>query len=228
MEHSPPPFFKRGPAPLVRLFFFASLSLALLVLDARFRYTEAVRRALALVVYPIQRIATAPIDFLEGVGGYFSSQAQLLDENVALRAQALANSQDALRFQSAQAESAQLRRMLGAAEKLEVRATPAEILYAGRDPYSHKVFIDRGGKHGVRPGSPVADETGARMVGQPYGLISALQKLGAYNQRIPTTSLSPSTSALCIVKPFFGGGLLSSLFSTHPPLEERIAALREL
>jgi len=34
-----------------------------------------------------------------------------------------------------------------------------------------------------------ADETGARMVGQPYGLISALQKLGAYNQRIPTTSV---------------------------------------
>ena len=73
-----------------------------------------------------------------------------------------------------------------------------------------------------------ADETGARMVGQPYGLMSALQKLGAYNQRIPTTSLSPSTSALCIVKPFFGTGTLSSLFSTHPPLEDRIAALREM
>ncbi len=73
-----------------------------------------------------------------------------------------------------------------------------------------------------------ADESGARMVGQPYGLISALQKLGAYNQRIPTTALSPSTSALCIVKPMFGGGLAASLFSTHPPLEERIAALREM
>ena len=73
-----------------------------------------------------------------------------------------------------------------------------------------------------------ADETGARMVGQPYGLISALQKLGAYNQRIPTTSVSPSTSALCIVKPWFGDGTLSSLFSTHPPLADRIAALREL
>src|SRR6266851_1720216 len=73
-----------------------------------------------------------------------------------------------------------------------------------------------------------ADETGARMVGQPYGLMSALQKLGAYNQRIPTTSLSPSASALCIVKPFFSGGMLSSLFSTHPPLEDRIAALREM
>jgi heat shock protein HtpX len=73
-----------------------------------------------------------------------------------------------------------------------------------------------------------ADETGARMVGQPYGLISALQKLGAYNQRIPTTSLSPSTSALCIVKPLFGSGTVSSLFSTHPPLEKRIQALREM
>lgn len=73
-----------------------------------------------------------------------------------------------------------------------------------------------------------ADETGARMVGQPYGLISALQKLGAYNQRIPTTSVSPSTSALCIVKPLFGGGGLSSLFSTHPPLEKRIQALRQM
>ena len=74
-----------------------------------------------------------------------------------------------------------------------------------------------------------ADATGARMVGQPYGLISALQKLGAYNQRIPTTAVSPTTAALCIVKPMFGmGGTLSSLISTHPPLEDRIAALREM
>lgn len=73
-----------------------------------------------------------------------------------------------------------------------------------------------------------ADQTGARMVGNPYGLISALQKLGAYNNRIPTTAISPSTSSLCIVKPLFGGGGLSSLFSTHPPLADRIAELREM
>jgi heat shock protein HtpX len=75
-----------------------------------------------------------------------------------------------------------------------------------------------------------ADETGARMVGQPYGLISALQKLGAYNQRIPS-SIPQSTAALCIVKPLFGGAVgstFAALFSTHPPLEERIAALRQM
>lgn len=73
-----------------------------------------------------------------------------------------------------------------------------------------------------------ADETGARMVGNPYGLISALEKLGTYNNRIPTSAISPSTSSLCIVKPLFGRRSTLSLFSTHPPLADRIAALREM
>ena len=73
-----------------------------------------------------------------------------------------------------------------------------------------------------------ADATGARMVGNQFGLMSALQKLGAYNNRIPTTAISQSTSSLCIVKPLFGRGSVSSLFSTHPPLEARIEALREM
>ncbi|MGH9742690.1 MAG: zinc metalloprotease HtpX [Candidatus Acidiferrum sp.] len=73
-----------------------------------------------------------------------------------------------------------------------------------------------------------ADATGARMVGNQFGLMSALQKLGAYNNRIPTTAISQSTSSLCIVRPRFGRGTLTSLFSTHPPLEARIEALRAM
>jgi heat shock protein HtpX len=73
-----------------------------------------------------------------------------------------------------------------------------------------------------------ADEIGVRMVGHQQGLISALEKLGAYNKRIPTSAISPSTSSLCIVKPLFGSGTLSALFSTHPPLEDRIAALKQM
>ena len=114
MEHTPPPFFKRGPAPLVRLFFFASLSLALLVLDARFRYAESLRGVLALAAYPLQRAATAPVDLLSTVGDYFSTQAQLFEENAALRAKNLALSQAAQRFETAEADAAQLRRLIGA------------------------------------------------------------------------------------------------------------------
>jgi len=73
-----------------------------------------------------------------------------------------------------------------------------------------------------------ADATGARMVGNPYGLMSALEKLGAYNSRIATTAITPSTSSLCIVKPLFGGGSLATLLSTYPALPDRIAKLRDM
>lgn len=72
-----------------------------------------------------------------------------------------------------------------------------------------------------------ADASGARMVGHPYGLARALEKLGAYNKKIPM-DISPSTSALCIVAPLTGRNLFSNLFSTHPPLADRIARLRNM
>ena len=72
-----------------------------------------------------------------------------------------------------------------------------------------------------------ADASGAKMVGHPYGLIRALEKLGEYNKRVPM-DIPPSTSALCIVAPLTAGQVLSGLFSTHPPLEDRIEQLRHM
>ena len=72
-----------------------------------------------------------------------------------------------------------------------------------------------------------ADASGARMVGHPYGLISALEKLGAYNKRIPM-DVPPATTSLFIVAPLSAGQVFSGMFSTHPPLSERIAVLRNM
>ena len=72
-----------------------------------------------------------------------------------------------------------------------------------------------------------ADASGAKMVGHPYGLIRALQKLGEYNKRIPM-DIAPSTAALCIVAPLTVRQFLGSLFSTHPPLQDRIARLQQM
>jgi len=202
MEHSPPPFFKRGPAPLVRLFFFASLSLALLIVDARFRYAERLRSTLALVAYPLQKLATAPFELAEGVGTYFNTQAHLREENAELRAKALAYSQDAQRYQAAEAEAAQLRRLIGAVERVEVRATPAEVLYGSRDPYAHKVFIGRGAQHGIQPGSPVADENG--LIGQVtrvHPLLSEVTLLTDQDQATPVQIVRNGLRAVA-----FGGG----------------------
>lgn len=72
-----------------------------------------------------------------------------------------------------------------------------------------------------------ADATGARIIGNPLPLASALEKLQAGVQYRPMTNAKPATAPLYIVNPFNGGGF-SSLFSTHPPIEERIARLRAM
>lgn len=202
MEHTPPPFFKSGPAPLVRLAFFASLSFALLVLDARFRYAEGLRGVLALAVYPLQVTAAAPVLLAERVAGYFGSQSQLRQENAELRARLLEASQSAQREEAARAESAQLRRLIGAAERLPVQATPAEILYNSRDPYSRKVVIDRGSQHGLALGSPVVDATGVLgQVTRLHAMVAEVTLVTDKDQAIPVQVLRNGLRAVA-----FGGG----------------------
>jgi len=74
-----------------------------------------------------------------------------------------------------------------------------------------------------------ADRTGAQVTGDPEALASALEKLerGVQNRPMQDTPAQEAVSALYIVKPFAGQGM-SKLFSTHPPLEERIRRLRAM
>ncbi|MDP6180741.1 MAG: zinc metalloprotease HtpX, partial [Desulfatiglandales bacterium] len=69
-----------------------------------------------------------------------------------------------------------------------------------------------------------ADATGAGFAGQANGLANALEKLGAYSKRLPMAA-KPNTAHMFIVNPLRGGNL-AHFFSTHPPLEERVARLR--
>lgn len=72
----------------------------------------------------------------------------------------------------------------------------------------------------------LADEGGARLAGNARYLSNALRKLNAASQKIPMDA-NPATSHMFIVNPLSGGGLLK-LFSTHPPIEERIARLEAM
>ena len=72
-----------------------------------------------------------------------------------------------------------------------------------------------------------ADATGAKVAGKSWGLMKALEKLQMANQQMPMADATPATAHLFIVNPL-SGATLSRLFSTHPPLEERIARLRAM
>jgi heat shock protein HtpX len=71
-----------------------------------------------------------------------------------------------------------------------------------------------------------ADATGAEFCGNPESLASALLRLEEGAKAIPM-QVNPSTESMYIVKPFRGGGI-SRVFSTHPPIEERVRRLRQI
>ena len=73
----------------------------------------------------------------------------------------------------------------------------------------------------------IADPTGAKVAGKSWGLMKALEKLQMANQQMPMADATPATAHLFIVNPL-SGATLARLFSTHPPLEERIARLRAM
>jgi len=73
----------------------------------------------------------------------------------------------------------------------------------------------------------LADESGARICGRPLALANALRKLHNASHAIPMQDARPATAHMFIVNPLTGGSLLS-LFSTHPPMEERVARLEAM
>ena len=73
----------------------------------------------------------------------------------------------------------------------------------------------------------LADDTGARLAGNPLYLASALEKLNAYSQRVPMEHGNQATAHMFIVNPFSGANM-AKLFSTHPPIEERVSRLRQM
>lgn len=164
MEYTPPPFFKRGPSLLARLSFYALLSLVLLYADARFHYMEGLRKAIGVVLYPLQRIVEVPGEMISGIGGFFVNQSFLQRENERLARQNLLNAGLLQIQQEVISENSHLRQLLDMKERAVPTSIAAEILYFGRDPFSRKIIIDKGSSHKVEEGSAVVDDTG--LIGQ--------------------------------------------------------------
>ena len=164
MEYHPPPFFRTGPSPLARLLIFSSLALALVVADARLKYLDTLRQVASVVVYPIQRIAGAPLSIFQRASEFFVSSSSLKTENARLSQENMTSSAQLQQLAALKTENEQLRKLLSARERLTGQTTLAEILYAARDPFSRKIVLDQGSQNDVQAGQPVIDGVG--VIGQ--------------------------------------------------------------
>ncbi len=190
MEHSPPPFFKTGPTPLARLLIFSALSLTLLVADARFNYLTPLRQIAAAIIYPLQRIATAPASIARRMGDFFVTHSSLREESARLTQERLANAPLLQQLKALQSENRQLRELLAARERVNADARLAEVLYAARDPFSRKVVIDKGLQDDIKAGQAVVDTRG--VVGQVtrvYPWLAEVTLITDKGQAVPVQNL---------------------------------------
>ena len=214
-------FFNRGPSPVVRLIFFAMLSLLLLFIDARYRALESTRSALSVLVSPIQQLATLPAALWHQAGDFFitqSAQRQLANENEIMRQQHQIDSAQLLRLQELQSENRQLRNLVNLPQRSEFTAQLAEIVYAERDVFRRKVLINKGANTNILIGQVVMDDIG--IVGQitrVYPWLSEVTLITEKDHAVPVQVLRNGLRSI-----LFGAGDTSQLSLRYMPINADI------
>lgn len=160
IDRTPPPFFRQGPSALTKLALFSALAVFLMAADSRWRLTLPLRSALATALLPVQQGLLVPVALLDNGMSYLQGIKAAQGAEAAARVQLARQSERAARTEQLALENARLRALLDLQPALQARALAAELLYEAGDPYSRKIFINRGATQGVVPGAPVINEAG--------------------------------------------------------------------
>lgn len=202
LDRTPPPFFRQGFSARSKLAFFSALAVFLMVADTRFRLVEPVRAVLATALLPVQRTLAVPVDLLHAGADYLAGLEQARRGEREARTRLAELSERTAQAEQLAVENARLRELLSLRAAITVRSLPAEVMYEAADPYSRKVFIDRGSAQGVVLGAPVINEAGVLgQVTQAYALSAEVTLLTDKDAAIPVLNTRTQQRSAA-----FGGG----------------------
>lgn len=207
-------FFKRGHPPSIRFVFFAVLSLILLIVDARFRALDSLRHGLSLLVHPIQRMVTLPFASLHEARAHFHAQSDLIRQNTLLKQQLDLSRTGSIRADALEAENQQLRKLLEIRDSVEFQSQLAEIVYAEKDVFRRRIFLDKGTQSGIAAGQVVMDDNG--IVGQitrAYPVLSEVTLITDKDQAVPVEVLRNGLRTVV-----FGSGDIRHLAVRYMPV----------
>jgi rod shape-determining protein MreC len=192
IDRTPPPFFRQGYSALTKLVFFSALALFLMVADTRLKLVAPLRAVLATLLHPLQVTLLVPVEMWQGGGDYLRGLKDALANEDRARRQLAQQAERTARADQLADENMRLRALLDLKPALAVKSLAAEVLYEASDPYSRKLFIDRGTRHAVTLGSPVVNEAGViGQVTRVYPLSSEVTLLTDKDAAIPV--LNPRT-----------------------------------
>src|SRR5690606_24553266 len=124
-----PSFVRGGPSALSQVVLYSALALFLMVADVRFRVTEPLRQAVAVVMYPVQWLVLQPVAILQGASGYMQSLQSAQDEAAQAREKLALLSQRANQAELLLQENERLRQLLDLRARLTTPSQAAQILY---------------------------------------------------------------------------------------------------
>lgn len=216
IDRTPPPFFRQGPSALTKLVFFAALAVFLMVADTRFRFTEPLREAVAVVLQPVQRTLAVPVDLARGGADTLQGLRDALNIERQARAQLASQAARVLLSDQLRSENDSLRALLDLRSGLIVSTVAAQIIYEAADPYSRKVVIDRGSAQGIVLGSPVIDPAGVLgQVTRVFPLTSEVTLLADKDAAIPVVNARTQQRGVA----FGGNGLELRYTSANADVE---------
>lgn len=160
LDRTPPPFFRQGLPARTKLALFSALAIFLMAADGRVGLIKPLRAVAATALLPAVRVLNVPVQAWHGGGDYIAGlQSALASENL-MRAKLAEQAERSARVDQLSQENARLRALLELRPAITVKSLAAEVLYEAPDPFSYKVFLDRGQQHGVVAGAPVINEAG--------------------------------------------------------------------
>lgn len=143
-----------------RLLVLAVISVALMVVDARFEMLKPARSQLGLVLTPFYMLADLPVRIWDGTTRQISSRTELLAENEKLKAEALLLQRRLQKLAALTEQNVRLRELLNSSALVDEDVLVAELIGIDPNPTSHRILLDKGSKDGVFQGQPVLDARG--------------------------------------------------------------------
>ena len=161
------------PSLGLRFLLLMALSIGLQYVDHRENYLDTVRKAIGVVVYPLQFIVDAPVSAWHWLSDTTASRNELQTENSRLKAERLLTQARLQRYVILEAENARLRTMLDARTRVGTQVRVAEVLSVSSNPFRHVIVVDKGSNDGVYDGQALADAEG--IIGQiiETGIVSS-------------------------------------------------------
>ncbi len=205
--------FTRGPSLNNRLALALAMSVLLIFIDHKLDGFNSTRVYLNSLMSPLQYLANLPSLMLSESAQRLTSQQQLLAENERLKNEVLKMSERLQRFDVLQSENEQLRKLLKAPVKTEMRKMVAELMAVDNNPYSQQIVINKGAIDGVYLSQSVLDDR---------GIVGQVMEVGTTNSRVllisDVTHAIPVRSVRNNIRYIASGtGSLDELYLEHVP-----------